>query len=64
MYVFNKVSTVSGLYGLSDNEFFAQLPIWLFNLSGLSCLNLEGNQFHGQTPKNLLSGGLTECWVN
>ncbi|XP_058745702.1 receptor-like protein EIX2 [Vicia villosa] len=38
---------------LSNNDFFSEMPIWLFNLSSLSYLNLGYNRFHGQIPETL-----------
>jgi hypothetical protein len=36
----------------SYNDFLSELPIWLFNISGLSYLDLGiTNSFHGQIPK-------------
>ncbi|XP_024628699.1 receptor-like protein 35 [Medicago truncatula] len=40
---------------LSDNDFFSELPNWLFNLSGLYHLNLGENRFHGLIPETLLN---------
>ena len=40
---------------LSYNDFFSELPNWLFNLSGLSYLNLRENRFHGKIPKYFLN---------
>jgi len=40
---------------LSDNDFFSELPNWLFNLSGLYHFNLGENCFHGQIPETLLN---------
>jgi len=40
------------LYG---NDFFSELPTWLFNLSGLSYLFLGENRLHGQIPESLMN---------
>ncbi|KAK7314084.1 hypothetical protein VNO77_39293 [Canavalia gladiata] len=40
---------------LSHNDFFSELPNWLFNLSGLSYLSLKQNRFYGQIPNQLLN---------
>jgi len=48
---------------LSYNDFFSELPIWLFNLSGISYLNLGHNLFHGQIPEIMGVGFATGFWI-
>ncbi|XP_058744195.1 receptor-like protein EIX2 [Vicia villosa] len=38
---------------LYNNDFFSEMPIWLFNLSSISYLELGYNRFHGQIPEAL-----------